>query len=201
MGFRLVIFDVGGVLVRLEPRRFIDKLAQDAGRSAEEISRVAVAPKLIESFELGRLSPKQFLEYLKRHVGVSWGFEEFVAAWNSILSENTDTTWLLQRLRERYILLAMSNTDVLHHEYILQTWPVFAHVHHWVASYQVGSRKPEPEIYQVALRQADVPPYAAVFIDDLERHVAMARRLGLTAIHFTDGLALERELRAVGVHV
>ena len=201
MGFRLVIFDVGGVLVRLEPQRFIQKLAGESGKSVEEITRIAIAPTMIESLELGRLGPKQFLEHLKEQLGIGWSFEEFTTAWNGILSENTDTTWLLQRMHERYQLLAMSNTNVLHHEHILRTWPAFSHLHHWVASYQVGYRKPEPEIYQFALRQADVPPHAAVFVDDLEGHVAMARRLGLTAIHFTDGLELERELRAVGLHV
>ena len=201
MGFRLVIFDVGGVLVRLEPQRFLQKLALDSGKSVEEITRIAVAPALIESLELGRLGPKQFLEHLKERLGIGWSFEEFTTAWNSILSENTETTWLLPRLREHYQLLAMSNVNVLHHEYILRSWPVFGHLHHWAASYQVGYRKPEPEIYQFALRQADVPPHAAVFVDDLEVHVAVARRLGLTAIHFTDGLELERELRAVGLHV
>lgn len=201
MGYRLVIFDLGGVLVRLQPQRFLAKLAQDSGKPVEELQRIAEAPKLLEALELGRLSPRQFHEHLRQQVGVAWTFEEFAAAWNSILSENTDTTWLLPRLRQRYKLLAMSNTNPLHHDYILQTWPVFTHLHHWATSYEIGYRKPEPQMYQFALRQADVPPHAAVFVDDVERHVAMAKRLGLTAIHFTDGLELEREFRAVGLHV
>lgn len=201
MGFRLVIFDVGGVLVRLEPRRFLAKLAQDSGKPVEELEQHVMAPKLVEALELGQLSPGQFFERLQRQVGTGWTFKEFVAAWNSILSENTDTTWLLQRMRQRYQLLAMSNTNPLHHEYILRTWPVFAHLHHWVTSYEAGYRKPEPQMYQFALRQADVPPNAAVFVDDIEGHVAVAKRLGLTAIHFTSGLELEREFREVGLHV
>lgn len=201
MGYRLVIFDLGGVLIRLEPQRFLAKLAQDSGKPVEDLVRLGVAPKLVEALELGRLSPKQFFERLQQQVGVGWTFKEFVDAWNSVLSENTDTTWLLQRLRQRYQLLAMSNTNILHHEHIRNTWPVFTHLHHWVTSYETGYRKPEPQIYQFALRQADVPPHSAVFVDDIERHVAVATRLGLTAIHFTGGLALEREFRAVGLHV
>jgi len=201
MAFQLVIFDVGGVLVRLETQRIVHKLAQETKQPAEALERIVTDPKLIEPFELGRSSPKQFFDQLNNRLKLSWGFDQFVEAWNSILSENTDATWLLQRLRERYTLAALSNTNALHDEYIRRSFPVLSLIHHWIVSYQVGLRKPEPEIYQLTLRQADVPPHAAVFIDDTEEHVVVARRLGLMAIHFSDGLRLERELRAAGLHV
>ena len=201
MSFRVVIFDLGGVLVRLEPKRLLQELAQASGRPVEQLEQAAIVPKWIEQFELGRLSPPQFFEQLKQWLGLSWTFEQFVAAWNSILSENTDTTWVLPRLRERYTLVALTNTDALHDEHIRRTWPVFSQVHHWIASYRVGFRKPDPRIYRLALGQADAPPHTTVYVDDIEDHVAAARRLGLTAIHFRDGLKLERELRAVGLHV
>lgn len=201
MSFRLVIFDVGGVLVKLEPERMINKLAQETGQPVEKVERVVADPTLIEAFELGRLLPRQFLDRLNAQLGLAWTYDRFITAWNSILTENTDTTWVLQRLRNRYKLLVLTNTNVLHDEYIRQTWPVFNQVHHWIASYQVGFRKPEPQIYQLALRQADVPPHATVYVDDTVEFVEAAEHLGLKAIHFTDGLLLERELRALGLHV
>lgn len=201
MGFQLVIFDLGGVLVKLEPTRMLQALAEETRQPVEQLERIVTDSTLIEPFELGRVSPRQFFERLQTRLKCSWSFERFVSAWNSILSENTQTTWLLQRLRSSYKLLVLTNTDVLHDEYIRSTWPVFHLIHHWIASYQVGFRKPEPQIYELALRQADVPPHAAVYIDDTEGHVETARRLGLASIHFTDGLQLEQELRAAGLHV
>ena len=201
MSFQLVIFDLGGVLVRLEPKRLMAQLAQASGKSVEQIERAAITPTLIEQLELGRMSPQQLFEHLRQRLDLPWAFERFVGAWNSVLSENTDTTWVLPRLRERYTLLALTNTDALHDEYIRRTWPVFSGVRHWIASYQVGFRKPDPRIYQLAMRRADAPPHATVYVDDIEGHVEAARQLGLTAIHFRDGLKLEQELRAVGLHV
>jgi putative hydrolase of the HAD superfamily len=201
MAFRVVIFDLGGVLVKLEPWRMLQKLAKQSGQPEDKIQQVVTDPKLIEPFELGRMSPRQFFEQLTKRLGLPGGFDELVMAWNSLLSENTDTTWILQRLRERYTLAVLSNTDIVHDEYIRRTWPIFSQIHHWIASYPVGRRKPEPGIYQLPLREADAPPSAAVYVDDTEEFVLMARRLGLTAIHFTDGLKLEHELRAAGLHV
>ena len=201
MSFRLVIFDLGGVLVRREPRKAIERIARETGKPIEMCEQILGDRKLIEAFELGQVSPKQFFERVRAPLGLGWSFEQFASAWNSILTENTDTTWILQRLRSRYRLAVISNTNVLHDEYIRRTWPVFEQLHDWIVSYQVGMLKPDPRIYQLVLTRLDIPPRSAVFIDDLFEHVDVARRLGLTGIHFTDGLELERELRAVGLHV
>ena len=198
---RLIIFDLGGVLVRLERHKLLEAVARETKRPLEDLEQLVVHSHLIEQFELGRIGPTQFFVQLKESLKLSWTFDRFVTAWNSILSENPETTWMLQRLRERYTLLALSNTDVLHDEYIRRTWPVFGQMHHWIASYQVGLRKPEPQIYELALRRAEASPHAAVYIDDTEECVETARALGLIAIHCAPGLPLEQELRAAGVHV
>lgn len=201
MRFQLVIFDLGGVLVNVEPKRLVQEMVRQGQRSAEELGRLMLDQQFLESFELGRTSAQQFYDQANTRLGLSWSFEQFVTAWNSILSENTQNTWLLQHLRLRYRLLVLTNTDVLHDEHIRRTWPAFNQIHHWVASYQVGFRKPEPEIFRLALRQAEASPSTTLFIDDTKDHVETARQLGIKAIHFTKGLVLEDELRGVGVHV
>ena len=201
MSIQLIMFDLGGVLVRRQPERLLAAVAKDTGLPAERLQRELAASTWIDQFERGRIEPRQLHEALTKSMGLTWTFEQFVSAWNGILAENTDTTWMLERLRSRYKLLALSNINVLHDEYIRATWPVFSQMHYWIASYQVGLRKPEPQIYQLALRQADVPPEAAVYVDDTAEFVAAARQLGVHAIHFHDGLELDAELRHAGVHV
>ena len=202
MSVKLVMFDLGGVLVKIAPQRFLAKVAEATGQSVESLTPSLEDQKLIESLELGSLNPRKFYEQIKARTGVGWTYEQFVAAWNSIIvDENTETTWVLERLRTRYKLLVLTNTDPLHEMHIRNTWPVFTFIPHWVASYVVGFRKPDPRIFELALAEADVPPRETVYIDDLAEHIETARHLGIPAIHFTDGLVLERELQALGVHV
>ena len=201
MTVRLVMFDLGGVLVRRQPERIVAAVAKDTKLPADRLRQELAGSKWIDQFELGQIGPRQLHEALAGSLNLPWTFEQFVAAWNGILSENTDTTWMLESLRSRYKLLVLSNTNVLHDEHIRQSWPVFAQVHYWIASYQVGLRKPEPQIYELALQRADIPPEAAVYVDDTEEFVLAARRLGLKAIHFREGLQLDAELRHLGVHV
>ena len=48
----------------------------------------------------------------------------------------------------------------------------------------VGTRKPEPEIYEITLERLDVEAAAAVFIDDVELNCQGARDVGLSAVWF-----------------
>ena len=202
MSVKLVMFDLGGVLVHIAPQRFLAKVASATGKPVEALKPSLEDRQLIEALELGRINPRKFYEQVNERTGVNWTYEQFVTAWNSIIvDENRETTWVLERLHTRYKLLVLTNTDPMHDTYIRNTWPVFTAIPQWVASYAVGYRKPDPRIFELALREADVQARETVYIDDLAEHIETARHLDIPAIHFTDGLVLERELQALGVHV
>ena len=64
-----------------------------------------------------------------------------------------------------------------------------------------GCSKPNPVIYQEALRASKVKANEAVYIDDLEENVAAAKALGMIGIHLPIPAELPEALRAVGVDV
>ena len=53
-----------------------------------------------------------------------------------------------------------------------------------ILSFEVGSWKPESEIYQLALQKANVKPEEAIFIDDQKENVEAAIVLGIHGIVF-----------------
>ena len=66
-----------------------------------------------------------------------------------------------------------------------------------ILSCEIGAGKPDETIYREALRQLDVTPDEAVFIDDLPANVTGARAIGMHAIHFRDTPSLKSELAAI----
>jgi putative hydrolase of the HAD superfamily len=54
-----------------------------------------------------------------------------------------------------------------------------------VVSHQVGLRKPERPIFELAAAQLGVPLASCVFVDDTLVNVAAARELGMAAVHYT----------------
>jgi putative hydrolase of the HAD superfamily len=69
-----------------------------------------------------------------------------------------------------------------------------------VLSFQVGMRKPSPEIFALALERSGTRPDETVFVDDLAGNCAGARAVGWTAIHFTDTTAAVAELDTLVPH-
>ncbi len=182
-------FDAAGLVARI---------AQRLGRPAIEVERAVYDPELLIPFELGRITPQTYYQGLKTRLPLPWAYPEFVAAWNGILSERTDTIQLVQRLGRHVRLLALSNTNCLHIEQVRSRYASLAMLEHWVVSCEVGCRKPDPAIYELALRRAGVPASAAVYIDDLPELVQAGRQAGLTAIRFEGTDQLQAALRALG---
>jgi putative hydrolase of the HAD superfamily len=65
----------------------------------------------------------------------------------------------------------------------------------WVISSEVGLRKPDPAIYQLAAERLGLPPAACVFVDDLPGNLKPARALGMaTVLHRGDAAATLAEV-------
>lgn len=63
-----------------------------------------------------------------------------------------------------------------------------------VLSYEVGSKKPDPRIYQHALKAAECQPDECIFIDDREDFLAPARALGMSTILAHSSAQIEHDL-------
>lgn len=79
-------------------------------------------------------------------------------------------------------------TGLLSNSWGVETYPrerlaVFDAV---VISGEVGLRKPDPEIYRHAAERLDLDPGAIAFVDDLDRNVEAARRVGMFGVLHRD---------------
>ena len=195
----LVIFDLGGVVVDVESDRLVHQVAQLLGRSFEDVQAVIYHQELLLPFELGKIRAPVYYEGLKARLGLPWTYEQFVGAWNGIFTENLDVTHMMARLRHRHKLIALSNTNELHLRHIRTSFASLHIFDDWIASCDVGLRKPDPMIYRLALERMGVKPQAAVYIDDRPELVEAGREVGLTAIRFEHGRQLEQDLQALGL--
>ena len=201
MTYQLVLFDLGGVVVEVESDRLVHQVSQLIGRPFEEVQQAVYHTDLLLPFELGRVTPTAYYEGLKKRLKLRWTYEQFVRAWNGIFTEHTDVTTLMQRLRKRHRLMALTNTNILHLDHIKASYPSLSVLEDWVASCDVGLRKPDPQFYRFALERAGVRPSEAVYVDDRPEMVEAGRAVGLTAVHFESGRQLDEDLQAIGLNL
>ena len=118
------------------------------------------------------------------------------AAWNKMLLDfPTQRLELLLKLKHSQInLYLLSNTNIIHHrcfeQTLLQQWNThnFKGIMQGVYySYQMGLRKPDPEIYKVVLQSNQLSPAETLFIDDNQQNILGAQQVGLKTIWLQPG--------------
>lgn len=107
---------------------------------------------------------------------------------------------LVERLAARGVpIFGITNFS---HEFWLPfraTAPVFDHFADIIVSGAEKLAKPDPAIYQLALRRFGLAPGDAIFIDDREDNVLAAAANGFVAHQFRDAATLEAQLVALGL--
>ncbi len=197
---RAVISDLGKVLLNFDNWIFFRKMTRFCPLTEKEI-RAAVhkSPEFVALFDSGKITPREFYLRVTAKLGARISYDEFFAAYADVFSRHPPAFQVLSKLRGRYRLILLSNTDVVRFAFIKSNFPEILIFDGYVLSFEVGSMKPEPGIYRAALESAAVPASEAVFIDDMEANVRAAETLGLRGIVYTPETDLEKELRLLGL--
>ena len=194
-----IAFDLGNVLIRVDHLRFCRRLAVYTSASPQEIFQYVFHGPLEPAYDTGKISSEDFHRGVCEHFGLTLPFDRFARYWRDIFAPLEGMAEMVARLLDRYPLFLVSNTNALHFDYIRDMCPYLDRFRQLILSYEVGSRKPEPGIYQTLIRATGGPPEACLFIDDKEPFVAAARDQGLQAWQFTSAADLEARLAKLGV--
>lgn len=180
-------FDIGGVLVRVDASKSIQKIADILEVTPLQV-RQAMSPFLLAEYETGKLSGNEFYHNLLRNCdsGKSIDFEFFKYLWQDVLFPKEPEIAFLKKLMQAYPVWLLSNTNDFHYDLMVQNFDILQLVQGGVYSFIEGFMKPAPEIYLAALAKTAFKPGEIVFIDDLEVNVQAARDLGFQAIHYLD---------------
>lgn len=196
---RLIISDFGGVICTFDYRIFCERLARRIGGDAEEIYAAVYGSDLHAEFEQGRLTGPEYHRRVMSLFGADVSYAEFFPMYGDIFTEIPGTCEMLRRLHTRYPLYLLSDTNEIHFGYVKQTVEVIRLFQQCIVSYEVGVMKPQPGIYQEALRRSGLPADACVFIDDRPGNVEGAQRVGMHAFQFVSPEHCAADLVRLGV--
>jgi glucose-1-phosphatase len=196
---QLIISDFGGVICTFDYRIFCDRLAERIGKNADEIYAMVFGSNLQADFERGRLMGPEYHRAIMGLFGAAVPYADFFPMYGNIFTEIPETCDLLRRLHKRYPLYLLSDTNEIHFGYVRKTVSVVELFDECVVSYEVGVMKPDPGIYQEALRRSGLPAKACVFIDDRLGNIEGAKRVGMQAILFQSAEQCSAELESLGI--
>jgi len=193
-----IIFDLGGVLVSVDFMHACTRL-EAAGAAPAAVIRDAIlggAEKI--GFDTGHLSPQEFAARFCATIGLRLPYSEFAEIWCDIFAEKREVTGLLDEIGKHADLVLLSNTDVLHLDYVRSRYGFLGKFGRLVLSYEVGYAKPARQIFERALGLA-APGTPMIYFDDVPEFVSAARACGLPGEQFVDAAKLRRDLEGFGV--
>jgi HAD superfamily hydrolase (TIGR01509 family) len=199
---RVVIFDMGKVMVWFDNSIFFRKLAEYGRTSEERVRQVAHAKlELVKALDRGDISPAEFKDQVCAVLGITISYAQFYEYFNDVFTVNPAAVQTARRLKAAgYRLVLLSNTDPERANFILKKFPETQVFDIRVLSYEAGMLKPDPAVFFFTLQRAGASAGECVFIDDMAVNIEAARLLGITSIQFEYGQTdLEAELRRLGL--
>lgn len=192
---RILIFDIGDVLVTINVRRFFKEFAR-----AFQISQLRLVlqfdKRIFEGLMDGsRTMPdvhRTLCEQFKREIP----YARFLKAWVSMLDQpKAEVIQLIENLRTRYQLAILSNTESCHYEHLRANMPWLQYFTPHFLSYELRLTKPQPEIFLRVLQELNARPEECFFIDDKKENVRAAQNLGIPAHQFKNHRRLNKALQ------
>jgi glucose-1-phosphatase len=194
-----IIFDLGNVLVAVDEGRAADRLAARTGKTRQQIDDYARSTPYTTELALGKLTKKQFFRTVAKDLAFDGTYDEFASIWAEIFTPIEPMIALAESLKKRVPRLVLSNTNVIHMDYILERFPFLHDFDAHILSHEVGLLKPDIAIYEHTLKKYGLTASRTVFIDDLTANVEAARRVGLQALQFQDAGQVREVLTKLGV--
>jgi len=196
-GYDTIILDLGGVLIDVDYHAAARSFAALGLADFGTLYGKAAQDHLFDGFETGILSPEVFRERIRGLHGHPLSDRQIDDAWNAMLgSIPPERIALVRRLKERFEVLLLSNTNAIHvaaFEAIVARENGIADFkglfHGAYYSCEIGLRKPDAAAFRHVLARHGADPARTLFIDDSMQHVEGARKAGLHAEH----LELTRE--------
>ena len=198
-GIDAIIFDLGNVLLAFDESRAVERLAARTGKTRQQINEYARGTPHVTELALGKVTKLRFFHTVAKDLAFDGTYQEFALLWSDIFTPIEPMIALAESLKNRLPRLILSNTNAIHMDYVFEHYPFLQDFDAHVLSHEVGLLKPDPAIFQRALRTSGLTAARTVFLDDIAANAEAARQAGMQAIHFQNSDQARSELTKLGV--
>jgi len=185
-----IIFDLGGVLLNINPLLSLEAFAQLGKISTHELQDRLKSEKLFEKYDTGEYSNDVFRAELCRILGVQLSNETIDKAWNCLLLDFPENRVnLLKEIKANFSIFLLSNTNAIHYQsycdaFFARYGTAFSDLFCCeYLSFRMGKHKPDVEIFHDVIRMSNLNPRECLFIDDLLPNVEAAIKCGMHGLH------------------
>ncbi|MFH1307407.1 MAG: HAD family phosphatase [archaeon] len=196
---KAIIFDWGGVLTSGKyTHALLNILSKKYNKDFDEIHKPF--DDLIVLVNGDEIDFDEFIKKINEDVKIPVSKEEMLGIIKQGINHNEQVVNLINQLKGKYKLMMLSDNDrttvnILREDY-KEVLELFDKTYF---SYDLGVRKPNKEIFEHLLSDSGLKAEDCIFIDDKEKNINAAKKLGFEAVLFKDYPQLVDELNKLGI--
>lgn len=198
---KLFLFDLGNVILPFEHCISVQRISRLTDVREKELDDYIFKAGLARSYERGDMSTAGFFGRLKKGFKLKISFRIFKPIWEDIFRSNEAMNDILMKLKGKFRLCLLSNTNELHFNYVKKKFKILNVFGRYYLSYKMHMLKPQPGIYLKVLSAEKIKPGECVYTDDIKEYVEAAGKLGIISIQFKSAGQFKRELTLRGIKV
>jgi len=199
-GVKNIIFDLGGVILNIDPRLPVKKFREFGMHNFDKMYSKATQSDLFDKLEKGLISPFAFRNELRRFIQTEVTDQVIDDAWNSMLLDiPPNRVKVLENLKLEYQIFLLSNTNKIHSDkYTSDIQRIYGYKNldslfkKAYLSFEVGLQKPDREIFEYVLNDSNLVPEETLFIDDTLKHIEGAEKVGIRTFFLERGMDITR---------
>lgn len=190
---RNVVFDVGNILLRWDPRNLYHKMFADPAEMERFLAEVCTMDWNMQG-DLGRSWSAMTEELVALHPAYEPQIRAYRARWHEmVLGPIDENVRLLETFKRKGVpLYAITNFAADCFAESQLRFPFLTQFDGIICSGREGLLKPDQAIFDLLLHRYGLRAGECVFIDDSAKNIEAARRIGFKTIHY--GLGLDPRL-------
>ncbi len=192
---KAIIWDMGGVLLRTESLQPRLQLSEKLGVSYPFLDDLVFSSESSLKSESGEISGNSHWLTVTEKLGLALSrAEELREQWFSGDRVDRGLLAYIKTLRSHYKTGMLSNAWEGTREVVEQRYGLLDVFDRVLFSYEAGVRKPDRRIFELMLTSLGVQPGEAVFIDDFEKNILGAQKVGIHAVRFVNPTQILEDL-------
>lgn len=195
METKAVIFDFDGVFVNKFTLLSVQDICERYGISQQQFSDFAREAAV--GLDTGDLAEADYFKNMIDTFDLPLTLSELQTIFYQLDEQHLQTDeamqTLLTKLNRDYVTVLMSNVS-RELAQRLANKGLYQDFQRRFLSHEAGVVKPDSQFYQHVLRELGADPGEVIFIDDNQRNVAAAQKLGISSIHHQGAQSTKEEL-------
>ena len=202
MPIEAIIFDLGRVLIDVDFTDLFKKHIPENSRSGFSFSLEDVMHHpWFREFSMGKCSAETFYKRIAEFFKLDLSFTKFKNEWVDIFSPIPGMEEIVRKSAEKLAVGLLSDTDILHWQFLLKEYPFLKIFTNPVLSFRIGTMKPDPVCYKTAAQSVNKAVNQCLFIDDRPVNVQGAKKTGMHAVEFKSPEKLLEEFKNYNIYL